>query len=254
MDPATIVGIIAALGSAVAMLLLEGASLSAVLLPAPMILVLGGTILIAMASCTLKDTIAAWASVPKVMTAKVPDPTEAIETLVALSEKARREGLLALEEAARGIEDEFLREGLTAAIDGTDQEDLRNLLENQIFAKRMADKSNATMFGNMGGFAPTVGIVGTCISLVHVLENLSNPEELGHMIAAAFVATLWGLLSSNFMWLPISNRIKRISELECAQMELIIEGLIALQSGASPRQVGERLRALLPPGKKAKEG
>jgi chemotaxis protein MotA len=98
----------------------------------------------------------------------------------------------------------------------------------------------------MGGYAPTIGIIGTVISLVHVLENLSEPATLGHSIAAAFVATLWGILSANVIWLPLATRIRRISDLECAQMEVTLEGLLAVQAGANPRVVGERLRSLLP--------
>jgi chemotaxis protein MotA len=102
-----------------------------------------------------------------------------------------------------------------------------------------------------------VGIVGTVVSLTHVLENLSNPEELGHMIAAAFVATLWGLLSANFIWLPIGARLARLSELELEQMNLQMEGLLAVQEGAQPILLGERLTAMIPPhkrGGKRKEG
>ncbi|HLS73002.1 MAG TPA: MotA/TolQ/ExbB proton channel family protein, partial [Actinomycetaceae bacterium] len=101
-------------------------------------------------------------------------------------------------------------------------------------------------FTTMGGYAPTIGIIGTVVSLVHVLENLTDPGALGPMIAAAFVATLWGVLSANLIWLPIGARLRRISDLECAQMEITLEGLLALQSGANPRVVGERLRSLVP--------
>jgi chemotaxis protein MotA len=98
----------------------------------------------------------------------------------------------------------------------------------------------------MGGYAPTIGIVGTVMGLVHVLENLSRPEELGHLIAGAFVATLWGVLSANMIFLPIGNRIKRISDLETARMELVIEGVMAIQAGSNPRTVAQKLRSLLP--------
>jgi chemotaxis protein MotA len=97
----------------------------------------------------------------------------------------------------------------------------------------------------LGGFAPTVGIVGTVVSLTHVLENLNQPDELGHMIAAAFVATLWGLLSANFIWLPIGGRLQRLGELEVERMTLVMEGMLAVQAGSPPQFVGERLRALV---------
>src|SRR5690606_5835506 len=143
------------------------------------------------------------------------------------------------------IDDDFLKDGLQSAIDGTDPEDLRAMMEARIDAKLARDRTIAKLFTDMGGFAPTIGIIGTVVSLVHVLENLADPSSIGHMIAAAFVATLWGLLSANVIWLPIAGRVKRISELESAQMELAMEGLLAIQAGANPRVVGARLRALV---------
>jgi chemotaxis protein MotA len=99
----------------------------------------------------------------------------------------------------------------------------------------------------MGGYSPTIGIIGTVFGLIAVLENLDKPETLGHAIAAAFIATLWGVLSANVIFLPISARLKRISDLECAHMELVIEGVAAIQAGANPRVVSQRLASLLPP-------
>ena len=253
MDPATIIGLVVSFGGIIAMIYLEGSTIQSILLPAPMILVFGGTIGAALASSTLIDFKGAVRAIPRAFTAKVPSPDASIERIVQLADRARREGLLALEDEARTIDDPFLRDGLRAAIDGTDPEDLRVILEDRIDAKRRADKVIYKFFNTMGGYAPTIGIVGTVVSLVHVLSNLASPDELGHMIAAAFVATLWGLASSNLMWLPIGGRLARISELECAQMELVLEGLLSVQSGANPRLVGERLRSLLPPGQPVKD-
>ena len=98
----------------------------------------------------------------------------------------------------------------------------------------------------MGGYAPTIGIIGTVIGLIHVLSNLSKPDQLGKLIASAFIATLWGVMTANVFWMPISNKLKRLSELEIAQMNLIIEGIMSIQAGANPRLVAQRLRALAP--------
>lgn len=253
MDPATLVGLVVGFGGVIAMIFLEGSSPMSILLPAPMILVFGGTFGAALAGGTLRDFLAAMRAIPRAFTAKVPSSDESIDTIVSLADRARREGLLALEDDARKIEDPFLRDGLRAAIDGTDPEDLRVILEDRIGAKRKADRVLSKIFQDMGGYAPTIGIVGTVVSLVHVLENLSDPEKLGHMIAAAFVATLWGIASANLMWLPISARLRRISDLECERMEIVLEGLLSVQSGANPRLVGERLRSLLPPARDLKD-
>lgn len=246
MDPATIIGLVVAVVAVVVMMILEGTHLTSILLPAPMIIVFVGTIGVAIAGSTMKDTIYSYTSIVKAFTGKAVVLGATIPTLMQLADKARREGLLALEDAAKDIEDEFLKEGLTAAIDGTDPEDLRMVLEDKIESKRSQDKVAHGYFSQMGAYAPTIGIVGTVISLVHVLGNLDKPDQLGPMIAAAFVATFWGLFTANVIWLPLSMRLKRLSELECAQMEVTLEGLMALQAGANPRSVGEKLRSLIP--------
>ena len=148
----------------------------------------------------------------------------------------------------RQLDDPFLKEALELAIDGTDPEDLQDVLFGKIEAKRAHDKVGAKFFGDMGAYAPTLGIVGTVLGLVHVLEQLSEPEKLGHLIAAAFTATLWGVMIANVFFLPVSARLKRLSELEIASMEVVVEGVLAIQSGASPRVVARKLGSLLPPG------
>ena len=126
------------------------------------------------------------------------------------------------------VDDDVPRKrGVTLAIDGTDPEELREILEAEVHAKRAADKHAAKFFADAGGYAPTIGIIGTVMGLVHVLENLAQPEKLGHLIAGAFVATLWGVMSANVIWLPIGSRLKRLSELEAARMEMAIEGVLA---------------------------
>lgn len=254
MDLAGPIGLVVAFAVIFVVMIMEGTSPTAVFLPGPLLLVWVTTIAVGLAGHTLKDAKAAFAAAPRALRGRVPQPDGVIETLVQLADKARREGLLALEDATRSIEDPFLRNGLQSAIDGTDPEDLREILEDRIATKRTKDRVAAKYFSDMGGYAPTVGIIGTVISLVHVLENLSEPAALGENIAAAFVATLWGLLSANVVWLPISTRIRRFSDLECAQMELALEGLLAVQAGANPRLVGERLRSLLPDDEAAGDG
>ncbi|HEY3438362.1 MAG TPA: motility protein A [Actinotalea sp.] len=251
MDPATFAGMALAFGAVLGTIFIEGSSPLSVMLPAPMLLVFGGTLGAGLASGTLKDAIRAFSTLGRWFTFKQPDLDSTVQVVVGLADRARREGLLSLEDAARTVDDQFLRDGLQAAIDGTDPDDLRDMLEDRIASKRRQDKTTAKYFTAMGGYAPTIGIIGTVVSLVHVLENLTEPAELGAMIASAFVATLWGLLSANLMWLPIGARITRCSELECAGMELAVEGLLAIQSGANPRLVGQRLRSLMPPDAQA---
>ena len=252
MDPAGLIGLGMAFVAIFGAMFLEGGDPMSIMLPGPLLLVWVGTIGVGIAGHTLKDVTSSFKAIPAALKSKRPDPAANVETVVGLADRARREGLLALEDATRTIEDPFLRGGLQAAIDGTDPEDLRTILEDKIATKRTRDRVHAKYFADMGGYAPTIGIIGTVISLVHVLANLSEPAELGHSIASAFVATLWGILSANVVWLPLSARIRRISDLECTSMEVTLEGLTAVQAGANPRLVGERLRSLLPEEPEAK--
>jgi chemotaxis protein MotA len=253
MDPATLAGFGLAFGAIFGAAILEGASPMAIFVLSPMLLVFVGTFGAAMAGSTLKDFIGTMTLMPKFLMAKVTPPDEIVGTVVTLAERARKEGLLALEDAIRDVENVFLKRGLELAIDGTDPEELAEILEAEIRAKKKADKVKSKLFTDMGGYAPTVGIIGTVMSLVHVLGMLSEPDKLGASIAVAFLATLWGVLSANIIWLPIGKRIDRISELEAAQMELALEGILAIQSGSNPRLVAQKLKSLLPPGSIAED-
>ncbi len=247
MDPATAIGIILAFGAIFVSMIMEGGSPGALMVIPALILVFGGTLGAAMAGGVLRDTLGLGKLLMRAFTSKLPPVADVVDSVVSLAERARKEGLLALEDAAGALDDPFLKRGLELAIDGTDSEELREILEAEVEAKRKADRSSAKIFSDMGGFAPTIGIIGTVIGLVHVLENLSKPEQLGHMIAGAFVATLWGVMTANVMWLPLANRLKRLSDLECSRMELVIEGVMNIQAGANPRLIAQKLRSLLPP-------
>jgi chemotaxis protein MotA len=254
MDPATLIGIALALVSLVALMIMEGTSPFVIFLLPPLILVFGGTFGAAIAGSAMADVkkIGGWFKMALVP-AKVPPVSDRIATLVSLAEKARKEGLLALEAQVKDIEDPFLKRGLQMGIDGTDPEELRTVLEGEITAKKGEDKVAAKFFNAMGGYAPTVGIIGTVVGLIHVLENLDKPETLGPLIAGAFIATLWGVLSANFFWLPMAAKITRISDLQAAQMELLVEGITEIQAGTSPRAVRQKLTALVPPSEVARE-
>jgi chemotaxis protein MotA len=248
MDLASIVGILLAFGGIFGAQIMEGGSPTSIILVPPLVLVICGTFGAAMASGVLKDAIGVGKGFQRAFTGKVSTSSELVETVVKLAERARREGLLALEDAAKGVSHPFLRRGLELAIDGTDPEELGEIMHAEIDAKRKADKSGAKVFADMGGFAPTIGIIGTVLGLVHVLSSLSDPSKLGELIAGAFVATLWGVMLANVVFLPLGNRLKRLSELECGQMELAIEGVMAIQAGSNPRLVAQKLKSLLPPG------
>ena len=252
MDIAFLLGLLLALGSLYAAITIEHASLAALFLPGPMVLVFGGTIAVGIASATLRDSIAAVKALPRAITGDKRTAASMIDQVVLFAEKARAEGLLALEQLVPDTDDPFVKQALQSIADGQDADDLRIMLEDEISSTAARNRTSAKFFATLGGYAPTVGIIGTVVSLTHVLEQLDDPSSLGPMIAAAFVATLWGLLSANFLWLPIGNRLQRLGELELERMTLVMEGMLAVQAGAPPQLVEERLQALVSDRPRAK--
>jgi chemotaxis protein MotA len=251
MDPAPVIGIGGGFAVVVAANVMEGGNPMSLLLGPPLLLVFGTSILISMAGGTMGDAKALPAAIVRAFTGKVEPASAMIPDVVSLAERARREGLLALEDSLTTLDDPFLVKGVTMAIDGTDPEELREILEAEVHAKRSEDRQAAKFFADAGAYAPTIGIIGTVMGLVHVLENLSTPDELGPLIAGAFVATLWGVTSANVLWLPLSSRLKRLGQLECDRMELAIEGVAAIQAGSNPRIIAQKLTSLLPSRERA---
>jgi chemotaxis protein MotA len=234
--------------SLLVMMLGEGASPFAIVLVAPLVLVFGATFGASAAGLAASDLpkIGSWFRL-----AFTAEPTRGtasvIQELVELATTARKEGLLPLENRTAKLTDPFLKHGMQMIIDGVPMEQMRAVLERRIAAQRTDDRVAARFFRRMGGYAPTVGIIGTVVGLVQVLQHLDQPETLGPLVATAFVAPLWGVLSANFVWLPISSKITRNSELRAAEMAVILEGVAEITAGSSPRAVRARLRAMLPP-------
>ncbi|HZV91633.1 MAG TPA: motility protein A [Caldimonas sp.] len=246
MDPSTIIGLGIALGAILVSMIMDGGNIGAMFLIPPMILVFGGTIGAAMAGTLMSDAKAMPKSLVRAFTAKVTTAHDSVAIIVRMAERARRDGLLALEGDVSEVEDPFLRRALEMAIDGTDADEVADILGAEVDAKRAGDGAGAKLFHDMGGYSPTIGIIGTVLGLIHVLGSLTDPSSLGAKIASAFVATLWGVLSANIFWFPLANRLKRISEAECEQMEVTIEGVLAIQAGSNPRLVAQKLQSMLP--------
>ena len=248
MVPATLLGMALAVGSLLAMMTLEGSSPLAIVLVPPLILVFGGTFGAAVAGSTMADLrrIGSWFRLA--FAPERPSRNQAlVAEIVELATHARKEGMLPLEKRARSVEDPFLRRGLQMAIDAVPVEQLRTVLEDEIAVQRADDRVAARFFARMGGYAPTVGIIGTVVGLVQVLQSLQDPEVLGPLVATAFVATLWGVLSANFVWLPMSAKIHRNSDLRAAEMQVLLEGVSEILAGTNPRALRVRLQSMLPP-------
>jgi chemotaxis protein MotA len=248
MEIATPVGITVAFVAVLGSFVMEGGTPAAMISPPALILVFLGTLGICLASNRMSDVGGIFKAFLRcVLPGKKIDTAATVSELMTYAEIARRDGLLALEEKAKDVTDPFLKRGLELVIDGTDSEEVAEGLEQDIATLRERHKVAAKWFADAGGFAPTLGIIGTVLGLVHALEGLSEPAKLGHAISSAFIATLWGVMSANLMWLPLSNKLKRMSAVEVAHRELVAQGILAIQAGVSPRAVGERLKSHLAP-------
>lgn len=247
MDLATLIGLVLAWGAFLGSILIEGGDLSALLNPSAALLVFGGTLGASMICFPLSTVTSLPGIVKNAFLSKKEDVGHLIKTLVGYAEKARREGLLALEDEVQKMDDPFLKKGIQLAIDGTDPELVREIMETDIQFLGARHHEGANLFGTMGGFAPTLGVIGTVSGLVHMLANLSDPGSMGPSIAAAFIATLYGVCSANLLFLPLGNKLKAISHEEVLVREVIMEGILAIQAGDNPRIVEEKLKAFLSP-------
>ncbi len=247
MDLATIIGLVLAWGAFIGSVIMEGGELKAMMIPSAAVLVFGGTLGATMMCFPLSAMIDLPNVTKQAFMAKKEDVGHIIKLLVGFAEKARREGLLALEEEVRQVDDTFLKKGIQLAIDGTDPELVREIMENEIVFLGKRHHEGANLYGTMGGFAPTLGVIGTVSGLVHMLANLSDPGSMGPSIAAAFIATLYGVSSANLIFLPLSNKLKVVSHEEVLVREIITEGILSIQAGDNPRIVEEKLKSFLSP-------
>jgi len=175
-----------------------------------------------------------------------------IQTLVNFASKARREGLLGLEEDVDQLEDKFLQKGMQLVVDGTDAELVRNIMETDLTYLEARHKQGEDMFTAMGGYSPTLGIVGTVMGLIHVLSVVGDdPAAMMKGVATAFIATFFGISFANLVWLPIATKLKVRNTEEILMRQLMIEGVLSISAGDNPRIVEEKLKAYLPPNLKA---
>lgn len=253
MDFGTIVGLIVAAGAIVTALILDGGHLSSLWSESAFILVVGGTIGATTISFPLEDIKTIPKLIVKAFTGSKVDGTKSIDTIVTLVEKARREGLLTLQNETAKIDDAFLVRGIELVVDGTDPHAVRSILETDISFMEKRHKCGFGILETAGGYAPTIGIIGTVLGLVEVLGNLSNPDTLGPAIAVAFLATFYGISTANLFWLPLSGKLKARSADEVLLREMVLEGVLSLQAGESPRIVREKLEVFLPPKDKKPE-
>lgn len=245
MDLSTIIGLIVGFGFIIVGYILEGGTIGSLGGISAALIVFGGTAGAVLTSFPLSDlrNLPQWLKIA--FTSQTFGTAEAYETLVRFAEKARREGLLSLEQELETVTDRFTHQGMQLVIDGTDPEITREILESNIAVLEKRHKIGISVFESAGGYSPTMGIVGTVMGLVMVLGNLSDPEALSHSIAAAFLATLYGVASANLVFFPIATKLKMKDKAEVSAMEMVLDGILSIQAGENPSILKEKLKTHL---------
>lgn len=224
---------------------LEGGSIRALLNGPAILIVVGGTIGATMLQSPLPIFVRAMAMLVWVVRPPQKHMATQLQEIVKWAQLARREGLLGLESVVDSVRDDYARKGLQLVIDGNDPEIIRETLELDSLARERRDLSAARVVDGMGGYAPTLGILGAVMGLIHVMENLSDPSKLGAGIAVAFVATIYGVGLANLVFLPIANRIKFTIARRVTEREILSDGLIGIAKSDNPRIIEARLKGYL---------
>jgi chemotaxis protein MotA len=253
MKAATGIGIAVAAVGILMSAMMDGTSPAAFMNIPALLIIIAGTGGATMASVGMEGMKKIPALYKLVISAEPEEVQGRVALLVSLAEQARREGLLALDSQIAEIEDEFTRKGLQLVVDGTDPELVRDILEAETDAMAARHHAGVLPFEKAGGFAPTIGIIGTVMGLVHVLQNLSAPATLGPSISSAFIATLMGVASANVIYLPVANRLKAMSAAEVELRTLTVEGILSVQAGDNPRVVADKLTSFVPPAERGAE-
>jgi len=247
MKVSSLIGLVVGLAALYLGATLEGSNPLAVLNLPAMLIVLGGTLGATIMGTSFDAVKAIPMQYKRIFAPDSPDLNAKVAELVGYAEAARRDGLLALDEVTNSIEDPFTKKGLQLVVDGTDPDLVADILESENDAMRKRHAAAVQPFEKAGGYAPTMGIIGTVFGLIHVLGNLDQPATLGPMIAAAFIATLLGVASANVIFLPAGARLKQLSQEELHARSLIVEGILSIQAGDNPRVVQEKLITFVPP-------
>jgi len=244
-DIATLGGVALAFGGIVGGLIMEGGSLKDVSQITAAFIVLGGTCGAVMVSTPMGILMGAARRLVHVFVDKTDPPGAVIDELIGFATQARRNGLVSLEGAALEVQDPFLRKALNLAVDGTDLQEIRAMMQLDIEVAENCAFAEARVFEQAGGYSPTIGIIGAVMGLIQVMKNLANIEEVGRGIAVAFVATVYGVGLANVFLLPAATKIKARIETETALKELKLEGVVSIVEGLNPKLIRGKLEAYL---------
>ncbi len=246
MDVATLFGIIVA-GSLVISAIMIGGPVSWFISAPSFMIVIGGTMGATLLNYPISEILGVFGVVKNVLIQRIPATGSLIQMMVEFAKKARREGLLSFESAIRDIEDPFLSNGLQLAVDGMDASAIEEILTTEIQFVEERHKLGAEIFSTMGTFAPAVGMLGTIIGLVQMLMQMKDPSQIGAPMAVALLTTFYGTMLANLLFLPISGKLKTRSKQEILEKQMVLEGIVAIQSGDNYRIVEQKLKAFLSP-------
>ena len=245
MDITTLLGISLGLLCIVLGQVLEGGHLGSMFQVTAAIIVLGGTAGAVITQFPARELMQGLRQSRRIFLNEHSDMSKIVKNILDLSRRSRREGLLALENEANRSGDPFLVKGLTALVDGSDVRALRSMLDNIADQEEQSQDPGPRLLEAAGGYAPTIGILGAVLGLIHVMENLSDPSKLGAGIAVAFVATVYGVGSANLIFLPLAQKLRMKMRREMVRKAMITEGVCGIQEGLNPQMLEKRLQSFI---------
>ncbi len=246
MDLSTILGIVSAFGLVIIAIVMGGGIGLFINIPSLMIVV-GGTLGATMINYPLKDMLKAVSIVKNAFFASNSAPEEIVKQFVDFGGKARREGILALEADVKNINDEFLGKGLQLSVDGLEPQAIENIMDTEVDYLRERHFLGAEIFSTMGTFAPALGMIGTLIGLVQMLQSMDDPNSIGPAMAVALLTTFYGSVMANLVYMPLAGKLRTRSKEETLTKEMIIQGVISLTKGENPRILEQKMLAFMPP-------
>jgi chemotaxis protein MotA len=211
----------------------------------------GGALGAMLAASTMKDFVSGLKSFTLILKTPKANELDTIKSIIDLSNLARREGLLALEESANNLDDEFMKKGIMLIVDGTDPELVRSILEAELVNIDARHQKNVAFWKGLGAMGPAWGMIGTLIGLINMLKDLSDPDSIGPNMAVALITTLYGSVLANWICTPVSTKLTTLNDMEIKLKEVMIEGILSIQAGENPRVIEEKLKSFLSPKDRA---
>lgn len=252
-DIATIIGLVFGFAMVILGVATSGGlqALPSYIDPPSIAITFGGAFSAILTANSIKSFIGGLKSFSLVLKVPQNNTAEMIKNIIDLSNVARKEGLLSLEEAAGNLEDEFLKKGILLIVDGTDPELVRAIMETELVSMDSRHKERITFWDSVGSMGPAWGMIGTLVGLVNMLNNMDDASTIGPNMATALITTLYGSLLANMICIPVSNKLKSHNENEMMQKEIMIEGLLSIQAGENPRVIEEKLKSFMAPIERA---